>query len=251
MKEKIKKEFVEFKTLLRSVPAVFLTVFVLSVVVMNLLANKSLDLKADWIALDAGILVSWVTFLTMDVITKHFGMKAANRLSLFAVAINLAVALLFFIVSVIPGVWGESFVDGSQDVINVALDNTIGGTWYVLLGSTVAFISSAFVNNFVNKSIGVALKNKKDNFWTFALRTYVSTAIGQFVDNLIFAFIVSFNFFGWSPIQCVTCALTGMVAELAFEIVFSHVGYRISKKWKAEGVGNEYFALTEQKEQTL
>ncbi|UKI21809.1 MAG: VUT family protein [Christensenella sp.] len=153
--------------------------------------------------------------------------------------------------SVIPGTWGESYVEGSQGVINSALDNTFGGTWYVLLGSTVAFVASAFVNNFINWSIGKALKDKKDNFFAFALRTYVSTAVGQFVDNLIFAFIVSLNFFGWSPLQCVTCALTGMVAELLFEVVFSHLGYLICKKWKKDNVGEAYFALRAQKEQTV
>ena len=165
--------------------------------------------------------------------------------------INLAVALILFVGSVIPGTWGESYVEGSQGVINSALDNTFGGTWYVLLGSTVAFVASAFVNNFINWSIGKALKDKKDNFFAFALRTYVSTAVGQFVDNLIFAFIVSLNFFGWSPLQCVTCALTGMVAELLFEIVFSHLGYLICKKWKKDNVGEAYFALRAQKEQTV
>lgn len=251
MKEKIKSEFQEFKTLLRSVPAPVVSIFVVTVVIMNLLANKSIDLKVDWLALDAGFIVSWATFLSMDVIAKHFGPKAANQISVFAVLVNLAVALILFVGSVIPGTWGESYVEGSQGVINSALDNTFGGTWYVLLGSTVAFVASAFVNNFINWSIGKALKDKKDNFFVFALRTYVSTAVGQFVDNLIFAFIVSLNFFGWSPLQCVTCALTGMVAELLFEVVFSHLGYLICKKWKKDNVGEAYFALRAQKEQTV
>ena len=169
MKDKIKNELFEFKTLLHSVPSPVVAIFVVAVVVMNLLANKSIDLNVDWLALDAGILVSWATFLTMDVVAKHFGPKAANQISVFAVLINLVVALILFIVSVIPGTWGESYVEGSESVINAALDNTVGGTWYVLLGSTVAFIASAFVNNFINWSVGKALKNKKDNFFVFAL----------------------------------------------------------------------------------
>lgn len=94
MKEKIKSEFQEFKTLLRSVPAPVVCIFVVTVVIMNLLANKSIDLKVDWLALDAGFIVSWATFLSMDVIAKHFGPKAANQISVFAVLVNLAVALI-------------------------------------------------------------------------------------------------------------------------------------------------------------
>ena len=41
------------------------------------------------------------------------------------------------------------------------------------------------------------------------------------------------------------CALTGAVAELIMEIVFSPIGYRITKKWRADNVGKEYFDYIE------
>jgi uncharacterized PurR-regulated membrane protein YhhQ (DUF165 family) len=150
-------------------------------------------------------------------------------MSFAALGLNLFMALVFFIGSDIPGVWGESFVEGSEKVINTALDNTFGGTWYIILGSSVAFICSALINNFMNYGIG-KLFRKQGGFGRFAVRSYVSTFVAQFADNLIFALIVSRVFFGWSMLQCFTCALTGAVMELLFEIVFSPVGYRVSKK---------------------
>ena len=51
---KIRNEILEFKILLRSIPATVVTLFVVSVITMNLLANKTL-LQLDWIALDGGI----------------------------------------------------------------------------------------------------------------------------------------------------------------------------------------------------
>lgn len=66
--------------------------------------------------------------------------------------------LCIFIASIIPGMWGESFVEGSEDIINGALDHTFGGTWYVLLGSTTAFLVSAIVNNFLNFALGKFVK---------------------------------------------------------------------------------------------
>lgn len=241
MKFSLKEEVKEFKLLLSSVPAFAVVVFVLSVVSMNLLANKSIDLHTDYLALDCGIIVSWGAFLSMDMLTKHFGPKAATQISLLAVAVNLALCLLFFAASKIPGVWGESFVEGGGDAINGALDNTFGGTWYVLLGSTAAFIVSAVVNNTVNFAVGKAFKRRPDGIAAYILRTYVSTAVGQFVDNFVFAIIVSRIFFGWSWVQCVTCAVTGMLVELACEAVFAHLGYFVCKKWKERGVGKEYF----------
>ena len=177
----------------------------------------------------------------MDTVTKHFGPKAATELSVFAISVNLLFCLLLYVGSVIPGVWGESYVEGSENVLNTALDNTFGGTWYVLAGSTLAFVVSAVVNNFLNYGIGKAFRKNPDGAAAYFMRSYVSTAVGQFVDNLIFALCVSHVFFGWSLVQCVTCALTGMVAELIFEAAFSYFGYAACKKWKRDGVGEAYF----------
>ena len=60
----MKKAFSEFRTLLRTVPPILVTLMVLSIVGMNLLANKSIDTGLDWLALDCGILFSWLTFLS-------------------------------------------------------------------------------------------------------------------------------------------------------------------------------------------
>ncbi len=240
MKNKLKKELIEFKLLLRGVPSVMLTLFVLSVFSMNLFANKSISLPFDFLALDCGIIFSWFAFLAMDVITKHFGPKGASEISIFAMLINLAFCFVFFIGSAVPGVWGESFVEGSENVINAALDGTFGGTWYVILGSALAFTVSAFVNNFSNYAVGKAFRNNPDGALAYVARTYISTAIGQFCDNMVFALAVSHVFFGWTLLQCVTCALTGMAAELLCEVIFSFFGFRLCKKWKEEEVGKEY-----------
>ena len=218
----------EFRDLLRTVSPLMVTLMVLSIVGMNLLANKSIDTGVEWLALDGGILLSWLTFLSMDVLTQCYGPRASTMLSVVALLINLMMALIFFIASRIPGVWGESFVPGSESVINTALDNTFGGTWFIILGSSIAFMVSSVVNNFMNYGIGKAL-NRDMSFGTFAVRSYVSTFIGQFTDNLVFALLVSRVFFGWAMIQCITCAFTGAIIELLFEIFFSPIGYRISR----------------------
>lgn len=247
MKERIKSEINEFHLLMKSVPTVLVTLFIISVLSMNLLANKSLNLNISWLALDCGIIVSWFSFLVMDMITARFGPKAATEISLLAITINLCFCFVFFVGSVIPGTWGESYIDGSENVINSALDNTFGGTWYVLAGSTFAFLTSSIVNNFINYAIGRGFRKNPDGAAVYFLRTYISTALGQFTDNLVFALTVSHIFFGWGLLQCVTWALTGMLAELACEVVFSFFGYRICRRWKEKGVGEEYIKYKEAK----
>lgn len=245
MKQKLLREAHAFTLFMKEIPVGIVVLFLMSVFAMNLLANKSISLPVDWLALDCGIAVSWFAFLTMDVVTKHFGPKAATQLSVFAMAVNLLFCLLLFVGSLIPGVWGASFVEGSEGVINTALDQTFGGTWYVLLGSSVAFVVSAAVNNFANRAIGRLFRRNPDGRAAYICRSYLSTALGQFVDNIVFALIVSHVFFGWSLLQCLTCALTGMLAELLCEIIFSEAGFALTKRWKKQGVGKSYLEFLE------
>ena len=225
----MKKAMLELGIMLRQVPAIVLSLLILSVVGMNILANKSINTGVEWLALDCGILLSWLTFLCMDILTHCFGPRTATAMSLVALVVNLLMAFVLFVASKVPGVWGESFVEGSEQVINTALDNTIGGTWFIILGSSVAFVVSSVSNNFLNWSIGEHLA-KKEGFGSFAMRSYLSTMVAQFVDNIVFALIVSRTFFGWTMLQCFTCALTGAFMELLFEVFFSPVGYRISQR---------------------
>ena len=236
MRRKLKQELLEFNILLRSIPATVVTLFVVSVICMNLLANKTL-LQLDWIALDGGILISWLSFMCMDIITKHFGPKASNWISILAVAINLLTCLIFFTASIIPSNAGDYS----------AFDGIFGGTWFILLGSTIAFLLSALINNTLNWLIGKAFRRDPNGKLAFAVRTYVSTFFGQFFDNFIFSIIVFVFFapifwdgFHWTVLQCTTCALTGAVAELIMEILFSPIGYRIVTNWKNHSVGQEY-----------
>ena len=232
------REREETAILLHCIPATVVSLFVVSVICMNLLANKTL-VQTNWIALDGGILISWLSFMCMDIITKYFGPKASNKIAVLAAAINVLTCLIFYIASIIPS--------GASDYTE--LNSILGGTWFILLGSTVAFLASAVINNFLNWSIGKAFRHDPDGKPAYAARTYISTFIGQFMDNLIFSIIVFVGFapifwdgFHWTVIQCVTCALTGAVAELAMEVVFSPIGYQIVTKWKKHNVGQEYLS---------
>lgn len=233
----MKYEWQDTQILLQSVPSLTMVLFVISVVLMNLLANKEM-LNFGWIALDCGFLLSWISFLSMDMLTKRFGAKASIKLSFIAIIINLGMSIILFAVSKIPGNWGEFY--STNDVnVNAALNSTFGGTWYVVLGSMTAFAVASIVNALINEGIGKLMKNSA-TFRVFAVRSYVSTAIGQFVDNMLFALIVSHTFFGWSMFQVFTCSLAGALMELLSEVIFSPLGYRAAARWDRDGVGSLY-----------
>ena len=226
----------ETEILLRSIPSIVVSLFVVSVICMNLLANKTL-FQNDYIALDGGILISWLSVMCMDIITRYFGPKASNKIAILACIINLLTCLVFYIASIIPS--------NANDY--TSLDTLLGGTWFILLGSTVAFLVSAVINNFLNYAVGKAFCENPNGKTAYAVSAYISTFIGQFLDNFIFSLIVFvffapkfWNGFCWTPLQCAMCALTGAVAELLMEIVFSPFGYKIVTKWREHDVGVEY-----------
>lgn len=240
--QKINEEYIETKLLLRSIPSVIVALFVISVIAMNILANKTI-INESWIAIDGGILVSWLSFLAMDIVTKHFGPKAATKMSIFATLVNLLVCFIFFIASIIP----------THDDYS-AFNSIIGGTWFVLLSSTIAFLSSAVINNFLNWSIGKVFVKNPDGKLAYVTRSYISTFVGQFADNLIFALLTFMIFapifwdgFSWTFIQCITCSITGALLELIMEVIFSPFGYKLCKKWKTEKVGEDYFSYVDSK----
>lgn len=239
--KKAKQVFKESVLLLRSIPSPVVALFVTSVITMNILANKTL-VQNDIIAIDGGILVSWLSFLCMDIVTKHFGPRASTRMSIFAMAVNLLACLIFFIVSIIP-----TSTDYS------AFNTIIGGTWFILLSSTIAFLSSAIINNVLNFSIGKMFSRNPDGKIAYVSRCYISTFIAQFADNLIFSILTFMVFapifwdgFHWTFIQCVMCSVLGASLELLFEVVFSPIGYAICKNWKKNEIGKSYFEYMEE-----
>ena len=238
----LRRELEDYKVLLRNIPSIVVALFFLSVVAMNLLANKEL-FTTDWLALDCGFTLSWISFLLMDMICKRFGAKAAMKLSIAALAVNLCVCGIFWLLSLTPGHWGEysGFLDSDPAVAqaaNLALNRTIGGSWYVVLGSALAMLVSSAVNSLSNHLIAKHLQ--RNNYGSFALRSFVSTALAQFVDNLIFATVVSHVFFGWTWTQVLVCSLTGALMELLCEVVFSPLGFRMARQWEEEKVGQDY-----------
>lgn len=212
-----------FQSTIGRVPSVVLTILVLTIVSMNLLANKEL-VRTEWLALDCGYVLSWIPFLIMDYLCKQYGGKTASAVSIFAILINLVVFIIFHLVSLTSGMWGEYYATGLPEV-NDALNATIGGSTWIVLGSALAMAVSSVINSIIN--IGIAKMQKSNRFGAFAVRSWVSTAFSQVVDNFIFALVVSIPLFGWNLMQAFICSITAAGLELLAEMVFSPLTYRL------------------------
>ena len=216
-----------YRRLSGKVPSLALTVFILSVILMNLLANKEL-FRTSWVALDCGFILSWIPFLLMDCFCKVYGGRDAVRISVLAIVINLLIFGIFKLISLTPGMWGAYYDSGMQEV-NDALNSTIGGSTWIVLGSALAMILSSIANATVNILIGKVLH--KDRYQEFALRSVASTAVAQIVDNMTFALVVSVPLFGWTFSQAFFCSITAATFELLAEAAFTGVGWRVVRNW--------------------
>ncbi len=222
-------------TLLRSVSPALTILFVATVIGMNFLSRITV-LSLPWLALNAGILVSWLSFLYMDIVTKHYGARAANRLSILAISANLTCCLVCLIVSRVCDY--------------PALDMVVGGQWSILLASTIAFVVSALTNNYTNIYIGRFFRSNPDGKAAYAARSFISTFFSQILDNFIFVFLAFVVFpmipgalqVHWTIAQCIGCSVACAGLELLSEMIFSPLGYCIVKRWKENGVGREYLA---------
>ena len=234
---------------MRSVPAMALALITVATVLMNILANKSIieiPRLGDgdyWLVQDAGIIMSWVGFLVGDLLVKNFGSKNAIRVNLTCLGISLFISAILAIAGAVPGTWSASYDFSGQ--VNEALNATMGNVWYVILGSALAAAVGLIVNGITQGLLIKKIESKHgDKYWGFLVASAGSTMIGQFIDNFVFASIVSVPFFGWSWFSVFACSFFGMIIELIFELVFSPLTYRISKNWKKNHIG-EYW-MTEQ-----
>ena len=239
----------DWKKLLRSVPGLVTTVFVVSVVVMNLMASKVI-VSTKYLGITGGLLISWIPFLVMDVTVKTYGYKAANKLNLLALIINLLCIGLFQLVSDIQ-------IGGNAEDY-ASFNATFSQTWQIFLASSIAFLVSGLVNNITNSLIGKLYSKNPDSKIAYMTRTYVSTMLGQFIDNFVFAGLAFLVFFklsigttlGYTLTSVLGTAILGALLELVMEVIFSPIGYHICMKWKNENVGEDYLNYVESKKAT-
>ena len=245
----------DWKMLLRSIPAVVVALLVVTTVTMNLAANKIVwsGLKIGqnyFVSITGGVFLSWAVFLIMDMVTKTFGAKAAIKLNFFSAAVN-AIAIIFL--GIIASIPSEFPFPGASASFDKVLGFTGSGVqpWQILISSTLAYVVSGSVNAVINALIGRFFVKNPDGKSAFVARSYISTIIGQFVDNFIFtalAFCVFAHFYGLFTITGM--AIIGAVIELLSEVVFSPIAYRKCRKWQKEGVGFEYFEYCKKMEMT-
>lgn len=157
------------------VMAIIMSLYCTFTVVQNLFEMKTIGTEAFAFG-GGGIMLSWATFMLMDISTELFGKNHTMRIYTFAGIVNLLIVLLAQIVIAFPGVYPEQ---------NDAFVRIFSNGIRTVLASFVAF----WFGNFVNMTVMIKMKDsdKVGSKFALFLRALVSTIFGQFVDNALFA----------------------------------------------------------------
>jgi len=234
MGSKIKSLAADYKLLLDNVPALVTVIFCVGTCWMNVAAGKII-FNAFNVAITGGFLISFLPFLCLDIVSKRFGARAAIMLNILSAICNTCFVLGLSLVASIPTAEDYS-----------AFNTVLGGVWFITLCSIVAFVVSGIVNSILNVMIGKLFKNRTSGI-EFATRSFVSTFIGQALDNFIFIagvyIVFAPKFWGLAPLPLLTClgtAIVGGFFELLCEVVTAPVGYKIVRRWERNKVGQAY-----------
>lgn len=242
----LKKDWNETKILFRSLPAIPFAILCIALVAMNFLANKGIIPENPVFSADSAIFVSWVAFLAGDMMVKCFGAKAAIKVNIAAIGVQLLAITLFTIGGALPWSYPEGTFEATFDSIFMA-------QFWPLFGGTLAFTLATVVDSILSKFLITRFKNRT-SFKAYAVASYASTALGQLLDNMFFALFFSMwqgwfcgaNAVGDVLLHLLGFSAIGMVAELIGQAILSPAGFALTKSWRKRNVGNEYIALVKE-----
>ena len=194
------------------VMAVIVSLFTTFTVCQNLFEMKTLGTE-NFAFGGGGVMLSWATFMLMDIATELFGKKDTMRIYTFAGIVNLFIVIVAQIIIAIPGVYPEQ-----NEAFTLIFSN----------GIRTAFASFAafWVGNFVNMQVMLKLRavDKKGTKFMLFVRAVLSTIFGQFVDDGLFA-VLAFAPIGISEFEMtwkdiLTSSLVGVFNETVIETIW-------------------------------
>ena len=116
------------------------------------------------------------------------------------------------------------------------------GLIWPLSAGTAAFIVAMLTDTFLNWAIFSRMRDKK-SFKAYAVASYVSTAVGQFIDNFLFGLLFTFAAGYVEFTSLFLFAGVGALVELLCQIFLSPIGFRIAERWRKDKVGQAYVDL--------
>jgi queuosine precursor transporter len=208
---------------------VIMALFVTVLIVSNIASSAKI---VDWgfslvgvrMAFDAGTILFPISYIFGDILTEVYGYKQSRRVIWTGFFCLAASALVFWLVSVMPGdaTWQQYAGQKAYEAI-------LGGmsTGGIVFASLAGYWSGEFANSFTLAKMKILTRGRW--LWT---RTIGSTIVGEFVDTIMFVSVASlFGVFPWSLF--VTLLVTNYLFKCAVEALMTPVTYAIVTRLKS------------------
>jgi uncharacterized integral membrane protein (TIGR00697 family) len=205
-----------------------MAVFVTVLVVSNIASSAKI---VDWgfsvfgvrMAFDAGTLLFPVSYIFGDILTEVYGYKNSRRVIWAGFACLALSALIFWIVSILPGESQWQQYAGNAAYLAILGGMSSGG---IVLASLAGYWSGEFTNSFVLAKMKIMTRGRW--LWT---RTIGSTIVGEMVDTVVFIGIASlFHVFPWTLF--LTLVLTNYLFKVGVEALMTPVTYAAVSRLK-------------------
>ncbi len=153
-----------------------------------------------------------ITYILNDIFTEVYGFNKAKLVIWLSFFCNLVMVTIFGVSIWLPA--DESFTL-QNDFVNI-----LGSTPRILIASFISFLVGNFTNAMVLSKIKIKTKGKY-----LALRTIVSTLIGEGLDTILFVPIV---FIGVLNLQEIFSLILNIyVLKVLVEVVLTPITYKV------------------------
>ncbi len=178
--------------------------------ISNIITIKTINILG--LIFTAGDILFPITYILNDVFTEVYGFNKSKLIIWLSFFCNLLMVIIFRITILLPV--NEAF-DMQNELVNI-----LGSTPRILIASFIAFLVGNFANSILMSKIKVKTKGKY-----LALRTIVSTLIGEGLDTIIFIPIV---FIGSLDIRTLSLLIIDTyVLKVLLEVFLTPITYKI------------------------
>ncbi len=196
-------------------------IYVVCLLLSNLIAGKMWAVTGD-IVVPASVLLFPITYIFGDIFTEVYGFKKARIIIWLGFACNFFAVAVYLITLALPhpDFWT------SQEAFAAVL----GTTPRVAVASFIGYLFGEFSNSMVLSKLKIMTGGK-----FLALRTILSTVVGEGLDSIIF---ISISFWGTMENgELYRMILAQYLFKVCYEVIFTPITYQVvSWMKKKEGV---------------
>lgn len=199
----------------RSLFAIFMTAFVVLLVISNVVAVKLI--AAGPLTVDGGVFLFPLVYIIGDVLAEVYGFKAAKRAIFMGFAASILATLTILLVQVSPA---SPEWQGQE-----AYEEILGFVPRIVLASMAGYLAGQLTNAWLVVRMRNRAGNRTGLLATLWFRLIGSTMAGQLVDTVVFCFIAFYGMLlGWDFWGYVAL---GYVIKVLAEVVLLPVTTRV------------------------